>query len=738
MHQALRAWLYLGSALLIGSALFPTTVGRWLDASDHRDKQRLALWVGAALVMLIGFAQAPAAVRAALGSLPPGVVVRYLTTTRAGWMTLARVPLATALLASGLAGPRFPRASRAWATLFALALLVSISLVGHAGASGSALLVFSDVIHMAAALYWVGAVTMLAWLPRWQPAEGGMRAAAASLSRTALWLVGVVLATGIAASVAHLTGIDDLVTTPYGRTLLLKHALFLVVIALAALHRVRGLPLFFDEQRPARFRGAVRLESLVLLQVLAVTGALTSLPPPHVAPHAQSATARAPSGAGGGAPAESTSPPVAASSGSAGAAGGSASGAAGPAGVPPIWQRQFGSDRADDGTAVAVRPDGSLVVVGYTDGSMPGATSAGASDIFVAAFDAGGKRLWLRQLGGAGSERAVGVATDATGDAYVAGFTNGSFPGTGGSHGAADAFLVKLGPDGSVLWARQFGSPAADFARGVALDATGNVLVGGDTRGALPGNPPAAGAGDAFVAKFDASGDLDWMREFGGPGGERVGGIAVDAQGDALVSGTSSGTLPTNSSQGQRDVFVAKLGPNGRTVWVRQLGSPRDDFGEAIATDAGGASIIAGYTYGALPGNTSSGGIDGYIAHVDADGNLGWVRQFGVHRAVFADAVAVAPGGDVVVAGWADADPFENGSGGHWRVFVAKFGPQGGQRLWLRQFGESGTEEVAGVAVGSAGTVMVASSGVLKPRPPPPGESLPESVNDVLLARYPP
>lgn len=388
---------------------------------------------------------------------------------------------------------------------------------------------------------------------------------------------------------------------------------------------------------------------------------------------------------------------------------------------------------------MAARADDGVVVAGYTDGTMPGASNAGASDVFVAAFDRGGKRSWLRQFGGAGSDRATGVAVDTAGDAYVTGYTNGSMPDTGGSHGAADAFLVKLSPEGGLLWSRQFGSPAADFARGVAVDPTGNVFVVGDTSGALPENAAARGRSDAFVAKFDASGDLDWMREFGSSALDRATGVAVDAGGDALIVGTTSGALPTNSAGGASDVFVAKVGPNGQRLWIRQFGSEggnQADFGQAIAARPDGTSFVTGYTYGSLPGNNSSGGIDGYVARLDASGNLSWVRQFGAGRAVFGDAIALDPGGDIVTGGWSDVDPFgAKGSSGPWRVFVAKLDPEGRKPVWVRRFGASGKEEAVGLAVGRDGGVTAASSGILK-RPPAP--SFPVSANDVLLLRYPP
>jgi len=284
LGELLKGWLYLGTALLIGAALFPCTIGASLREPVHRERLRLAAWLGGGMVAAAGLARATLALQAALGAAPFATVVAFLTGTLFGWMALARVALAAALVAAAAWTRRAPPAEQPLALVLtaalALAMLVSISLVSHAEAGGSALLVVMDVIHLAATMFWVASVGLLAWVPTWDGEDlHAAGAAARALSTAALWCAGVALATGIVASAAHLFGIAAFVTTPYGRVLLLKHALFVVVIVLAAFHRLRGLPLFFDAAVPERFRGALRLESLVLAEVLVVTGVLTSLPP---------------------------------------------------------------------------------------------------------------------------------------------------------------------------------------------------------------------------------------------------------------------------------------------------------------------------------------------------------------------------------------------------------------------------------------------------------------------------
>ena len=401
----------------------------------------------------------------------------------------------------------------------------------------------------------------------------------------------------------------------------------------------------------------------------------------------------------------------------------------------PRWTQRFGTDVADHATGVAAAPTGGSVVAGYTDGTFAGQAGSGGSDVFVAAFDAEGRRRWLRQFGGTGSDRATAVAVDAQGDTYVSGYTNGRMPG-GSSAGAGDAFLAKLGPDGTLAWLRQFGTTGADYARGVAVDATGNVFVGGDTNGTLPENANAGGDGDAFLAKFDASGDLVWFRQFGSNGSDRVNGVATDAAGNVLAAGVTQGSLPTNNARGKSDGFVAKFDGNGTRVWLRQFGSEDADYAYALAVGADGASFVTGFTYGSLPGNASSGNIDGYLARFDANGNLSWIRQFGHDGVVFGYAAAVDASGHVLLGGWTNLDSLgPSGTLGPWRAFAAGFDARG-QNLWLSEFGASAMEKEVGIAVDHAGNAFVTTSGIL----PAAGDTTRPAAgaDDALLISYPP
>jgi hypothetical protein len=101
----------------------------------------------------------------------------------------------------------------------------------------------------------------------------------------------------------------------------------------------------------------------------------------------------------------------------------------------------------DDAKGVAVDGSGNACVAGFTYGGLDGSTQAGGYDIFLVKYSPAGERLWTRQQGTAGRDRANGVAVDASGNAYVAGVTAGGLDGNTNA-GDYDFFLVKYNQAG--------------------------------------------------------------------------------------------------------------------------------------------------------------------------------------------------------------------------------------------------------------------------------------------------
>jgi hypothetical protein len=371
-----------------------------------------------------------------------------------------------------------------------------------------------------------------------------------------------------------------------------------------------------------------------------------------------------------------------------------------------LWARQFGSRGSDRAESVAVDAKGNAYVVGWTDGALPGQTSSGGVDAWVRKYDSAGTVLWTRQFGTGSFAAALGVAVDGSG-VYVAGVTDNALPGqTNGGGFLDDAFVRKYDSTGAVVWTRQFGTADNDAAGAVAVDGSGNVYVAGNTQGTFPGQL-SSGATDAFLQAFDSAGAALWTTQFGSAGFDIADGVAVDAKGNATVVGRTDGAFPGQTVAGGADAFVASFDSAGAVVWTSEFGTTGLDLARHVGLDASGNAYVVGFTEGALAGQTSAGGRDAFVLAYDPSGKILWTRQFGTGADDDAEDLTVDAKGNSFVAGiTAGTLPLQSSSGGT-DAFVRAY-DSAGNDLWTRQFGGKGLDAALGVGRDTSGNAYVA------------------------------
>jgi YVTN family beta-propeller protein len=289
-----------------------------------------------------------------------------------------------------------------------------------------------------------------------------------------------------------------------------------------------------------------------------------------------------------------------------------------------LFSTYLGGSSSEDSQGIGVDGAGNVYVTGRTVSAdfptTPGALDpdlTGIHEIYVAKFNPTGTALeYATYLGGTSSEFPYDLAVDEAGQAYVAGVTHSSdFPVTPGAYdptlaGSSDVFVVKLNPTGTALeYATYLGSSDRDDGYSLAIDGAGSAYVTGMTLGTdFPTTPDAfqsaagGGANDAFAAKLDPNGStLVYGTYLGGSSTDQAWGIAVDAEGNAYLTGkTESSDFPVTPGAFQTDfrrIFVTKLNPAGRDlVYGTFLGGNGYENGWAIAVDESGQAYVAGET----------------------------------------------------------------------------------------------------------------------------------------------
>jgi len=432
--------------------------------------------------------------------------------------------------------------------------------------------------------------------------------------------------------------------------------------------------------------------------------------------------------------------------------------AAGPqSGASDLLYATFlGGSNSDGGRGIAIDASGAAYVTGWTNSSdFP--TTAGAFDTslngdydaFVVKLNAAGSALtYATFLGGNLKDEGYGIAIDASGAAYVTGWTvSGDFPTTAGAfdtshNGGYDAFVVKLNAAGSALtYATFLGGSSNDLGSAIAIDASGATYVTGFT--ASSDFPTTAGAfdtsfnggyDDAFVVKLSAAGSaLTYATFLGGSGGDQGWGIAIDASGAAHVTGLTSssdfpitaGAFDTSFNSGNyTDAFVVKLSAAGSALtYATFLGGSSGDVGYDIAIDASGAACITGYTWssdfpttaGAFDTGFNGYYYDAFVVKLNAAGSaLTYATFLGGSSLDEGLGIAVDTSGAAYITGytWSSDFPttagaFDTSSNGDYDAFVVKLNAAGSALAYATFLGGSYDDEGLGIAIDTSGAAYV-------------------------------
>lgn len=332
----------------------------------------------------------------------------------------------------------------------------------------------------------------------------------------------------------------------------------------------------------------------------------------------------------------------------------------GPDGAP-VWNTFLGGGGFDAATGLAADASG-VYVSGYSDASwgVPVRAHAGGDDAFAVKLDGGGALLWSTFLGGAGNDAGNGIAVESGGIVHVAGAGDASWgapvrPFTG----ASDAFVAEVDASGALTWHTFLGGAGEDRALAIAVDGAGNAFVGGAGDATWGAPLRAHGPGfDGFAARLDGAGVLVWHTFLGGAGGDDIRGIAVDGAGNVLLAGGSDAAwgAPLRPYGTGLDGFVAKLDTGGALLWSTFLGDSGDELAVAVTADGAGNIYAAGSSSAAwgAPVRAYTSDEDAFAAKLTAAGTLRWHAFLGGLGRDRGLAIAVDGSGNVFAAGASD------------------------------------------------------------------------------------
>jgi trimeric autotransporter adhesin len=316
-----------------------------------------------------------------------------------------------------------------------------------------------------------------------------------------------------------------------------------------------------------------------------------------------------------------------------------------------VFSKLLGTSDDASGFAIAIDSADNVIIAGQTNTSLVSTDVIKGQDTFVSKFNARGDQLFTYQLDGAATTTGLSLTVDATDDIIVGGQAMGNISATSTYAGAGDGLLLKIsGATGTLAASNVFGTAASETIKAVDIAADGNVVVAMEING------------DAVVKKFSAA-DLTteiFSINLGALTNGSIEGMVIDGANIYVTGVTQNAALDSagtatiiGAAAGGSDGFVAGFSDGGSSVsanFVTYIGTAGTDSIADITVNAGKV-FVAGSTSSIL-GAAQVGGTDGFVARIDGvTGIVEDTQQFGAYLSnTKISGVAFTAAGDSVLS----------------------------------------------------------------------------------------
>lgn len=343
-----------------------------------------------------------------------------------------------------------------------------------------------------------------------------------------------------------------------------------------------------------------------------------------------------------------------------------------------LWATYYGGSGDDYACESICDGSGNVFMTGGTKSSSPGVIATPGSyqpayatpttnpgDAFLVMFNSSGVRQWATYYGGNDLDFGNGISLDNSGNIFIVGATQSTnnIASVGSQQPALysgqDAFLAKFNSAGVRQWGTYFGGNAQqEIASDCVTNASGDTYITGATSStnniSTPGCHQAvyaggpANVGDAYLAKFNSAGVLQWGTYYGGSGPEFFNKLSLDATGDLYAAGwTSSSTSTAIATVGSHqanyglndDAMLVRFNAAGQRIWGTYYGGNGSDYGGAPTIDASGNVYLSGdastfsgtniATACAYQAHFGGGNADAFLAKFSNTGRRIWGTYYG-------------------------------------------------------------------------------------------------------------
>ena len=335
---------------------------------------------------------------------------------------------------------------------------------------------------------------------------------------------------------------------------------------------------------------------------------------------------------------------------------------------------------------------------------------------------------WKAGIGGTGNEKASDICIDNLGNVYAGGgfqqtvdFNNDPNQASQlTTFGTFDGYVTKYNQQGDFQWVKRFGSINNDNVVAINTDAQNNLYVAGmfystmvidsnNVNSTITSN----GFDDVYLAKFDAAGNFQWVKSFGGLNADNLKDMDIDANGNVFLIGNyanqvdfdPSSQSATFTAAGISDIYISKFDSQGNFKFVKTFGNANaDEMANCLAIDYAGNVFFAGEFNSSITiannGLIAVGMSDSFVAKIDSAGNELWAKSFGGSDIEYARGITVDAQNFVIVSGHSRSASVQFATGnntsiynGHglFDAYVVKFSNSGVYQ-WAQLFGGANSQ----------------------------------------------
>ena len=361
----------------------------------------------------------------------------------------------------------------------------------------------------------------------------------------------------------------------------------------------------------------------------------------------------------------------------------------------PILMSRWGGTGDDTARSIISTADGGYAVLGFTnstDGDIQD-KDISVNDYWILKFDRFSVLQWSKTIGGSKDDRGQDLVQTADGGYALVGYAMSDDGDGSNNEGFHDNWIVRLNPQGDIMWEKSFGFAGHDHSYEVIVTSDGGLFFSGFldvTASGGAGNDGLFnhGVGEFWGTKIDANGELLWRRYFGGSSNDRSYSVTETNTGDLVLVGASeSEDFDISNPKGSYDMWVVKVSASGDFIWEKSYGGSGIDHAYGVVSTSDGGVLIAGDTNSNDQDvSRSFGGTDAWLIKLDQDGELEWESTYGGSDFDTLASIRRCRNGDVLLIG--NTKSPEAQTVGENDLWIMRCTSEGGI-IWQRTYGGS-------------------------------------------------